>query len=103
MDPKFARDFGYLDKFFVSLTAHADTLPPAAGARLKQIIGEEASRWNEVRSLLSGGAVVVPTASAASNNAPPPQVVVPSPSAAPVPSGKPAPALTVGSLMGQPK
>jgi len=103
MDPKFARDFGYLDKFFVSLTAHADTLPPAAGARLKQIMREEASRWNEVRSLLSGGAVVVPTASAASNHAPPPAVEVPAPAAPPASTSKHPPALTVGSLMGQPK
>ena len=32
----FARDLGYLDKFFVNLTAHAATLPPVFAPRPDQ-------------------------------------------------------------------
>ena len=50
----FERDLGYLDKFFDGLDAHAATLGGESGARLKQLIGEERTRWGEIRSLLGG-------------------------------------------------
>jgi hypothetical protein len=104
----FARDLGYLDKFFANLTAHADTLPAAQGERLKQLMAEEVVRWKEIRQLIAGqgGAPAAAAPKPAAPAAPP--APAPSPSAAPLanaPQGK-APvklSLTVGSLLGQPK
>ena len=90
----FARDLGYLDKFFANLTAHADTLAPASGARLKQLMAEEVERWQEIRRLIAGGA---PSAAPVAPPAAPAPAVV-APAAAPAPSN-PRPGLTVGSLI----
>lgn len=87
---QFARDFGYLDKFLVNVAKHADTLPAERGGRLKQLMAEETTRWEEVKRLLAGAA---PTATTIANVASPANV--PGPVA---PTG-----LTVGSLLGVPK
>jgi hypothetical protein len=71
----FARDLGYLDQFFAKLEAHAGTLSPAGGARLKALIGEERARWTEIKSLLAGAAPSAATPS-------------PSPAAAPTAAEK---------------
>lgn len=100
----FARDLGYLDKFFVNLTAHADTLPAAQGDRLKALIADELVRWKEIRQLIGGqggGAPAKPVAAPMAQRpapAPMPMAIAP---AAEKPVAKPA--LTVGSLLGQPK
>jgi hypothetical protein len=120
----FARDLGYLDKFFANLTAHADTLPAAQGARLKQLMGEEVVRWREIRQLIAGqggtpaqNPVATTTAPKGPQRGPegPEPLRVPSPAPAPAPSPTvSAPAsgndsekvrvnFTVGSLLGQPK
>lgn len=103
----FARDLGYLDKFFVSLTAHADTLPAAQGDRLKALIADEVVRWKEIRQLIGGQGNAPAPAPAKPMAAPMPQRPAPAPmpmAIAPA-AEKPAvkPALTVGSLLGQPK
>lgn len=103
----FARDLGYLDKFFANLNTHAATLPPAQGARLKQLVGEEVVRWQEIRQLITGQAVAAPTqASMATTQAPAP-APAPSPTAS-LPAASSGPqkvrvTYTVGSLLGQPK
>jgi hypothetical protein len=102
----FARDLGYLDKFFTNLTAHADTLPAAQGERLKQLIAEEVVRWKEIRQLIAGqgGAPAAAAPKPAAPAAPPAPAPSPAPTAI-APQGK-APvklSLTVGSLLGQPK
>jgi hypothetical protein len=106
----FARDLGYLDKFFGSLTAHAATLPQAQGDRLKQLIAEEVVRWKEIRQLIEGQGAPAPLPTAAPSATQPMRptampVVTPMPptpvstsAQPPVPVG-----LTVGSLLGQPK
>lgn len=122
----FARDLGYLDKFFVNLDAHAGTLPASQGDRLRALIAEEVSRWEEIRGLLSPAAAPVETATGAPAEeieapapkpekpllsqrpvapVPPPPAPAPRPSGAPTnrPEAKPIPGFTVGSLYGQPK
>jgi hypothetical protein len=105
----FARDLGYLDKFFANLTAHAATLPAAQGDRLKQLVAEEVVRWKEIRQLIDGQPVTgtVPAAAPAALPVRPAAAPLISPMApAPVPTSAkpPVPAgLTVGSLLGQPK
>ncbi len=93
---QFARDFGYLDKFLVNVAKHAETLPPDRGGRLKQLLAEEATRWDEVKRLLAGGAPGAASPASA-----------PSAAAAPVKEGRAVPVaptgLTVGSLLGVPK
>ena len=103
----FARDFGYLDKFFVNISAYADTLPAADGQRLKQLMAEETQRWAEIRGLLGVGprvaAKAVPVKGADEDVAPPKPTVS---SSATIPTPKPAkerPSWTVGGLLGQPK
>jgi hypothetical protein len=54
---EFARDLGYLDKFFAAIDGHAATLGGDRGARLTALIAEERNRWAEIRSLLAGEAV----------------------------------------------
>lgn len=105
---QFARDLGYLDKFFTNLTAHADTLPAAQGARLKQLIGEEVVRWKEIRQLIAGqgGAAPAPATTASPAPAPAPSPAPTPAAAAPASSGKGELIkvdFTVGSLLGQPK
>lgn len=92
---QFARDFGYLDKFLVSIAKHAETLPPERAGRLKQLMSEETTRWEEVKRLLAGGAPgAAPAASTAAPDAP----------AKAAPTGPVAPTgLTIGSLLGVPK
>src|SRR5262245_60362213 len=53
---EFTRDLGYLDKFFEKLDAEAANLAAASAARLRALLGEERSRWAEIRTLLAGGA-----------------------------------------------
>lgn len=61
----FERDLGYLDKFFDNLEAHATTLGGDAGARLRQLIGEERARWVEIRGLINAPAAADKGAKAA--------------------------------------
>lgn len=102
----FARDLGYLDKFFANLTAHADTLPAAQGARLKQLMGEEVVRWKEIRQLIAGQGGAPATHSVATTAAPAP-APAPSPTVSAPASGNDSEKVrvnfTVGSLLGQPK
>lgn len=103
----FARDLGYLDKFFVNINAHASTLPAADAARLKQLMAEEIQRWAEIKGLLGAGPRVAGAPAAASKA----DEVVPTPNptvsnSATIPTPKPAkerPSWTVGGLLGQPK
>lgn len=80
----FARDLGYLDAFFGKLEAHAATLAPARGARLRALLAEERARWTEIKGLLAE-----PGGSAATE---------PAPKAEPAPRRQARP-LTVGSLI----
>lgn len=94
----FARDLGYLDQFFDKLEAHAATLAPAAGARLRTLMGEERARWGEIRGLLAGG----PPAAGAPEARPSAAPAAPAPRAAPgTPAARTAepPRITVGSLI----
>ena len=105
---QFTRDFGYLEKFLVNMAKHAETLPPERGGRLKQIMAEESSRWEEVKRLLAGSAPTAPTmtnVASPASPAPAPASAVPPASALPPAAVPPlAPTgLTVGSLMGVPK
>ena len=92
-DQTFARDLGYLAKFFDSLRRHADTLAPDAGDRLRTLIGEEEIRWEEIKALVAGGSpggnssVNPTTASEPAGNPEPEATYLPNP-------------LTVGSLIG---
>ncbi len=86
-DDPFARDLGYLAKFFDSLRTHAGTLDSVAAQRLLSLLDEEAARWDEIKRLLAGAGPQEPAGK--SNPGPAPQ-------ARPVASG-----LTVGSLLGQ--
>jgi ABC-type uncharacterized transport system involved in gliding motility auxiliary subunit len=105
----FARDLGYLDKFFTNLNAHADTLAPAQGQRLKQLMAEEVVRWKEIRQLIAGQGGEVPAQTSVATTTAKPPAPAPSPVAA-VPA-EPQPrksemqqvSFTVGSLLGQPK
>jgi hypothetical protein len=54
-DQTFARDLGYLAKFFDNLRRHADSLETNAGARLRTLIDEEVVRWEEIKALIFGG------------------------------------------------
>ena len=100
----FARDFGYLDKFLAGLAKHADTLPPAQGARLKTLMAEEHTRWAEVKRLLAGEATSAPVAPTHAQPPAPagPSIAAQPPQPAPVASSGPAHpvGLTVGSLIG---
>lgn len=103
----FARDFGYLAKFFDGLTAHAGTLGAAEGARLKTLIGEERVRWEEIKGLVAGQPLApASAASAPATSAKPSTVPVAAASApaseASAPVKRPG-TFTVGSLIGQPK
>lgn len=106
-EANFTRDLGYLDKFFVNISAFADTLPEAESSRLKQLMAEETQRWAEIRGLLGAGPMVAaPPAPprGADEEAPPPKPTVST--TATVPTPKPAkerPSWTVGGLFGQPK
>jgi hypothetical protein len=112
----FARDLGYLDKFFTNLNAHADTLAPAQGQRLKQLMAEEVVRWKEIRQLIAGQGGAVPAqTSVATTTALPKASLAQPPAPAPSPvaavPAEPQPrksemqqvSFTVGSLLGQPK
>lgn len=55
VDNAFDRDLGYLDLFFTKLEAHARSLGAAPQAELLQLLGEERTRWAEIRRLLGGG------------------------------------------------
>ena len=55
-DAAIARDLGYLEKFFDKLEAHADEQAPAAGERLRELMGQERQRWQEIRGLIAGEA-----------------------------------------------
>lgn len=93
----FARDFGYLDKFLTGLAQHATTIPGERGARLVRLMSEEATRWQEIKQLLSGaGSEPLPSVPQAPRS--PSSPTTPPPVAA-----GPAGHLTVGSLLGQPK
>ena len=52
----FAKDLGYLDKFFDKIEAHAGSLSDDAGARLRMLMSEERDRWSEIRALCAGDA-----------------------------------------------
>jgi hypothetical protein len=92
LDPAFARDLGYLDKFFDKIDAHAATLDAAAGARLRALVLEERARWGEIRGLISGEPV---KASA-------PASQVPATPVGPATVSRPRPQFTVGSLIAKP-
>lgn len=99
---QFARDFGYLDKFLVSVAKHAETLPPERGGRLKQLMAEETARWEEVKRLLAGSAPTAATPANATATASPAPILAARPAEGP--QGLAAPSgLTVGSLLGVPK
>lgn len=98
----FARDLGYLDPFLAKLEAHAATLSPAAGARLRTLMGEERARWAEIKALLGGAAPT--TTPSGGTTAGPPSAAVRAPSPASVAGVTPrksemTPSLTVGSLI----
>lgn len=61
----FARDLGYLDRFFDALEAHAGTLADGPGARLRTLIGEERTRWQEIRGLIGAGPMTAPASPSA--------------------------------------
>lgn len=90
----FARDLGYLDQFFDKLEAHAATLAPAAGARLRTLMGEERARWGEIRGLLAGG----PPAAGAPEARPSAAHAAPAPGTPAARTAEP-PRITVGSLI----
>jgi hypothetical protein len=85
VDAAFARDLGYLDKFFDKIEAHAASLDATRGARLRALVAEERTRWAEIRGLIGGTTSVGARAEA------------PAPEKALAPAPKPA--LTVGSLI----
>ena len=91
----FARDLGYLDKFFDKLEQHAASLPPASGARLKALMGEERTRWSEIRSIIAGKAPANPAVVVAS--APTQSTSGPAPGA--MTSARARPQFTVGPLI----
>lgn len=101
----FQRDLGYLDAFFDKLEAHASTLGSAEGARLRALVGEERTRWVEIRALVAGqpvkpAQVPVPaaqTAPAVGKVEGPRAAAIPATPAAP-PGGRVPRAFTVGSL-----
>ena len=104
----FERDLGYLDKFFDNLDAHAATLGGEAGARLRQLVGEERARWTEIRALLGGAPSSGGKATKAASTtaaATKPRAEAPAPKTAdvaPPPAAvKPVAGLTVGSLRGR--
>lgn len=115
-DADFARDLGYLDKFFDKLDAAAKELGDARGSRLSTLVEEERARWAEIKSILAGAAAATapssssqPAAATADVHAAP----VGSTKGAPTSAGRPAPpsppppssssrtagAWTVGSLV----
>jgi hypothetical protein len=110
-ESSFARDLGYLDKFFVNISTYANQLPAADQARLKQLMTEETQRWAEIRGLLGAGPRVAPASSQGAPVARPvdSESPVPQPTVTPmatIPTPKPAkerPQWTVGGLFGQPK
>lgn len=106
----FQRDLGYLDAFFDKLEAHASTLGAAEGERLRTLIGEERTRWVEIRALVAGQPVKpVQVPVPAAQTAPavgkvetpkvegPRAAAIPATPAAP-PGGRVPRAFTVGSL-----
>lgn len=54
---RFARDFGYLDKFLKGIQEFASTQTGERGERLQALLAGEPERWGEVRALLEGKAV----------------------------------------------
>lgn len=106
---RFARDFGYLEKFLQAITAHAANAPGPAGERLRELLEGEGERWSEVRAVLEGRG---PTAAGRSGARPP--AAAPAAASGGVSDGGPARAasgarptdgvagngLTVGSLLG---
>lgn len=54
---RFARDFGYLDKFLKGIQEFAATQGGERGERLQALLVGEPERWSEVRALLEGKAV----------------------------------------------
>lgn len=98
----FARDLGYLDKFFDKLEQHAGSLAPASGARLKALIGEERTRWGEIRSIIGGGAPAstTPPSSASSTAGTPGAPRGPQPAAMSIARARPQ--FTVGPLINKP-
>ena len=68
-DSGFDTDLGYLDRFFLKLEGHAQSLGPAEGARLRMLMGEERARWQEIRGLVGGA----PTQTATAVDVPPPR------------------------------
>lgn len=50
----FSRDLGYLDRFLVSLRAHADALPEPRRGELLGLVSAERDRWERIKSLLAG-------------------------------------------------
>ncbi len=106
----FARDLGYLDQFFGKLEAHAATLSPTAGARLRTLIGEERARWTEIKALVGGAEPpgAARTSGVAPHVAPPTAAEVAARLPAParpvvVPRKSEATSLTVGSLIERPR
>lgn len=60
----FSRDLGYLDRFLVSLRAHADALPEPRRGELLRLVSAERDRWDRIKSLLAGQDSEVAEASA---------------------------------------
>jgi hypothetical protein len=96
----FARDLGYLDKFLASLLAHADSLTPTEGARLRALVDEEVRRWAEIRALLDAG-VKGAGASTEARPAAAPTEPAEKKEVRPMVRASRAVALTVGSLVGK--
>lgn len=101
-DDSFARDLGYLDKFFDKIEAHAASVGGASGARLKELMGEERARWREIRGLLGGGAPAARGPSAAAPPASSLSTGPADPAASPSATGRATRRLTVGSLIRRP-
>ncbi len=87
----FAKDLGYLAKFFDKLEAHASQVPAEHQKRYRTLIAEERTRWQEITAILSGAPAPAAVARSAGRVAPPEQ-----PAAAPANTGDVS--LTVGSL-----
>lgn len=95
----FARDLGYLDKFFDALDSHAGTLEAASGARLRTLLGEERTRWQEIRALVGGAPAAAPIGSGSDKDL---GARAPPAAQGPVPAAGPR-SFTVGSLRGRNK
>lgn len=112
----FARDLGYLDKFFDKLEAHGQGQPAPHGPALVEAVRHQRAEWAEIKGLLEGrtsapSAAPVPRSApaapapraAAPQTAPtPPSPAAPVSGLAPAPRPVPAPLTPVSAPAPQP-